>query len=1029
MPETILSLAKTTQPTLAMVLDRERLFSKLEAEAATRAVWITGPPGSGKSTLIASYLQARKLTALWYQLDSADAEISTFFYYLRQTAIKHSKTSNRNIPEVKGGSGDWDQLAHRVFRAIFSRFDQPLMIVFDNHEAIPLNSDLHSVLAAAIEEIPARSRLIIISRSAPGPEMARFRAKNIMILIDGDDLKLNEEESKTIAVMRAPDIKPEAVEKVQELTAGWMTGSILMYEYAKQSDMLEQNTLGKTGNILFDYVAEEVFNTFDEEVRNFLLSVCWPRRLSIRLADSISDQTIARQLLANLARNNYFITERFDSQHTEYILHPLLREYLQNRVINTFRQAAVVDLKRRTAEALIQEGQTEEAVELLVDNLDWDKMETVIRDHAAMLIDQGRSMLLVNWLEELPDDRLKNNPWLLYWYGKARREQAPREARRYFEAALNSFKADAEETLDDRLAACLGIIESIIIEADDYSLLDIWVPKLEQLLGKRGQIPGNNDPNHAGIIMLIALMVRNPAHQDIDEWFIKAGREFQQLRDDKTRYIQGVWLVLAQLLAGKLDEADSVLEVLLSHGEQTDQMTHLCQCQLLLALLQILRGNGAAAAITADRCLEIAKSQYLQNILPLIYACRIVIFLIQNDITSACDWLNIIAQTPTSNRRLIRLLNCYLASWLALIMNERIKSLHDQRQTLNYALELGMPFFEVLSRTAYAQLLFLCEDTRNGTAQLRRVHSIARDVRNPLLEFMTLLVYGDVAMRGSKITSGTNALRYALGLARKHAYYHLLWWHPGNLADVCATALQYDIEIDFVRDLIKRANLQPSVAPLEIDAWPWPLQIRVMGDLSIMADGHEINCAGKSQGRPLQLLKVLIALGGKGIRAQQAAHMLWPHVDEEYGIKSLTINLHRLRRLLGHDEAILLQDGLLSINDKLVWLDTWALDQLSSKIDRGQYKTGILSADSELLRQFDRLLCYYRGPFLRSDEQMTCVTATRDYLRSRYVKSVEILAGSIADRDNQETIRSLYERALDHDPGAQDLYHRLVTGN
>jgi len=1026
MPETTLSLAKTTQPTLAMVLDRERLFEKIEAEAAAKAVWITGPPGSGKSTLIASYIQVRKLTALWYQLDCADAEVSTFFYYLRQSAIKHSKTSDQKIPETKGVIGDWDQLAHRTFRAIFSRFDGPLTIVFDNHETIPLNSDLHSVLAAAIEEIPAGSRLIIISRSSPGPEMARFRATKIMTLIDGEDLKLNEEESKSLARIRDPGIKLDTIEKVQELTAGWMTGTILMYEYAKQSDKLGQSIHGKTGEILFDYVAEEVFNTFDEEVRNFLLSVCWPRRLSIGLADSISMQSIARQLLANLARNNYFITERYDSLNIEYIIHPLLREYLQNRVNKTFRQSAIMDIKRRTVEALIKEGQIEETVELLVDIFDWDKLETVIEEHAALLLNQGRSSLLVNWLEELPDDRLKDNPWLLCWYGKARLEQAPREARRYYELALNSFKTDSDETRNDSLAACIGIIESIIIEADDYILLDIWIPRLEQLIGIRTQKHENHDSNHAVIIILIALMLRNPAHQNTDEWFIKANLEFREIRDDNIRYIQGKWLVLAQLLAGKLDEAESILEILQFRATQSDQITHLCQCQLLLALLQILRGKVAAAVITADRCLEIAESQCLQNILPLTYACRTVITLIQNDTAAANHYLKKVTQLPTGNRRLIQLLNNYLSSWLALITNEKIKALHAQRQALNYASELGMPFFEVLSRTAYAQLLFLCEDNRSGTAQLRRVHSIARDVRNPLLEFMTLLVYGDVAMRGGKTTSGTNALRYALGLARKHAFYHLLWWHPRDLGNVCATALRYDIETDFVRDLIKRTNLQPGVAPLDIAEWPWPLQIRAMGGLNIIVNDNEINSAGKSQARPLQLFKVLIALGGKGIRAQQVAQTLWPHVDEEYGIKSLTINLHRLRRLLGHDEALLLQDGLLSINDKLVWLDVWALDQMYLKIEKSQYQTGILSSDGEMLEWFDRLLTYYQGPFLGTEEQPACVMASRDFHRSRYVKAVEILATGIAERNDPDTINALYERAIERDPGVEELYHRLM---
>jgi len=61
------SLAKTTRPTFSGVLPRERLFQMLDEAREHWAVWLTGPPGCGKTTLAASYLEDRKLTSLWYQ--------------------------------------------------------------------------------------------------------------------------------------------------------------------------------------------------------------------------------------------------------------------------------------------------------------------------------------------------------------------------------------------------------------------------------------------------------------------------------------------------------------------------------------------------------------------------------------------------------------------------------------------------------------------------------------------------------------------------------------------------------------------------------------------------------------------------------------------------------------------------------------------------------------------------------------------------------------------------------------------------
>jgi len=74
--------AKITRPALANVYFRKRLFQKLDAERQCKAVWICGPSGAGKTTLINSYIESHKLPCLWYRVDEGDNDISTFFHYL-----------------------------------------------------------------------------------------------------------------------------------------------------------------------------------------------------------------------------------------------------------------------------------------------------------------------------------------------------------------------------------------------------------------------------------------------------------------------------------------------------------------------------------------------------------------------------------------------------------------------------------------------------------------------------------------------------------------------------------------------------------------------------------------------------------------------------------------------------------------------------------------------------------------------------------------------------------------------------------
>lgn len=94
--------AKLTRPRLHHAIARERLFVKLdEARASRRATCVVGPPGSGKTTLIASWSESREINGIWYQIDAGDADLATLFFYLGEAARPFRRKSQPVLPALR----------------------------------------------------------------------------------------------------------------------------------------------------------------------------------------------------------------------------------------------------------------------------------------------------------------------------------------------------------------------------------------------------------------------------------------------------------------------------------------------------------------------------------------------------------------------------------------------------------------------------------------------------------------------------------------------------------------------------------------------------------------------------------------------------------------------------------------------------------------------------------------------------------------------------------------------------------------
>ena len=121
------SLAKLTRPHLGGILPRDRLYKRLDQGRERSIVWVAGPPGSGKTTLVADYLDTWAPECIWYQVDPGDADVATFFYYMAGALPEHASAEGQ--PALPLFTTEYQSnlpaFTRRYFRELFARLTPP----------------------------------------------------------------------------------------------------------------------------------------------------------------------------------------------------------------------------------------------------------------------------------------------------------------------------------------------------------------------------------------------------------------------------------------------------------------------------------------------------------------------------------------------------------------------------------------------------------------------------------------------------------------------------------------------------------------------------------------------------------------------------------------------------------------------------------------------------------------------------------------------------------------------------------------
>lgn len=229
------------------------------------------------------------------------------------------------------------------------------------------------------------------------------------------------------------------------------------------------------------------------------------------------------------------------------------------------------------------------------------------------------------------------------------------------------------------------------------------------------------------------------------------------------------------------------------------------------------------------------------------------------------------------------------------------------------------------------------------------------------------------------------------------------------------------MEVNVVHQLIKQLNLQPDKSAMMLENWPWPIRIYTLGEFSVEIDGQPLQFVGKTQKKPLELLKALVALGGKSVSKTLLAETLWPDAEGDDANHSIAVTLHRLRKLIGH-EVITQHQGQLSISPEHCWSDLrsfeYYLSAGSSELARSHL--------NEAWHFTQKALQLYKGAFLVSDLATHWVLSASEHVRRKLLHHIDAICTRLCKNDRYEQAMEAYLKGLDVDDLQEHFYRGLI---
>lgn len=975
--------AKITPPRASSAIPRRRLWSRLDgARRRSAAIWIAGPPGSGKTTLVASWLAARRCRPVWLRVDPADEDLATLLHYLGEAARPRCR---RPVPAPAVGPGlDAEVVARRYLSRLLTQLPRGTVLVLDDAGHLADEGLAARALRLLVDELPTGIAAVLVGRGEPPRALAGATATGRLAVLGADELRLTAAEVRALAVRHGVRASRARAERLHRDVDGWAAGLVLLLAHARRDEAVRPELA------TLDYFAGEVFDRADGATRRLLLETALLDAPTASLAAASTGDPGASRVLAGLARRGVF-TYSHGGDDPAFEFHALFRAFLLRRGRDELPPGRADEVRRAAAAHLAARGgaDAEGAFALLADSGAVDEAAALVRRLGPGLLEEGRGATLEAWLARLPAERSASDPWLIYLGAMARLGRAPEAARDLLDRAHAMF----EQQGDARgvWLAWAAAVEAIMTASSDFTSLSARLAAAGTLR-VRWPPPSPELEIRVTLATLAALVHHDPGHPALRAAATEARTLALAPGDDRTRLVAGVWYQFhGGWWLGDVDGVRPVIEALapLARARGADPIAAVLWLTFE-SPFHLLAGDEAAAARVAAEGRSLAEREGVRTWNPALLTQAIWGALGRDDLPGARAALDtaraLVRPDSDVDLSTLRMFEAAVAL-RAGSPADAARLAADAREVAERAGFASVHVFAEVIRARAAA----CDPSREG--EVEAALAAARRKIAPLgsaaFEHLLALIEADRAFRAGATEEAREALARAVPGARQGSVHALYLFSGEELGRLWALALRCGVAPETVRGLIRSRRLPP---PPEAGAeWPWPVRIRALGRFEVQREGVAVPVP---RSKPLDVLKVLVALGGREVEEGAVADALWPEAEADAARHALETALYRLRRLVGPD-VVVQRDRRLSIAADRCWVDAQELETRLAAASAPLERRGSARAAHDV----EATAALYRGPLLAEQPEAPWATDARERLRRRVARWAEAVAAARACDD------------------------------